>query len=160
MHHECLIQNWPWSKEGWGERALIQDGKIILKLIEITIKIFEKQQGSYKEDFKKGCIWLLDSFISLHSLFISDKKCVIWFMVCVRKDIVGAWGCLTWGRKAHITKYHALKGSLLEKAKSRTYRIIILMYNKKPFQSNKKWLKHLGKLLLCEILRFLYFQAL
>ena len=59
-------------------------------------------------------------------------------MVCVRKDIVGALGCRKWGRKAHITKYHALKGSLLEKAKSRTYRIIILMYNKKPFQSNKK----------------------
>ena len=48
----CFLEQAPWvlnpklTQGDWGERTLIQGGQLVLKLIEKTIRAFQKQQGS------------------------------------------------------------------------------------------------------------------
>ena len=133
---------------------------LIVKLIENELKIFQKQQRTWKKNFLKRHVWILVLFYYI-TFFGSNKKDMLCGLRCVWENI---WrklkGCFNKGRLARIAKHYVLRGTYLRGPNQENTVSVLKYVITRCFQSIKKWLKHPSNLLLFEILKFLNLPGL
>ena len=133
---------------------------LIVKLIENELKIFQKQQRTWKKNFLKRHVWILVLFYYI-TFSKSNKKDMLYGLGCVWENI---WrklkGCFNKGRLARIAKHYVLRGTYLSGPNQENTVSVLKCVIIRCFQSIKKWLKHPSNLLLFEILKCLYLPGL